>query len=72
MKAITYSRYGPPDVLTVEEVEKPVPKANELRIRVRAVEVTKADCELRSFKFAVQWFSLPLRLVLGVTRPRRR
>ncbi|MCA8943542.1 MAG: NAD(P)-dependent alcohol dehydrogenase, partial [Planctomycetes bacterium] len=72
MKAITYARYGPPDVLSVETVEAPVPRANEVRIRVRATEVTKADCELRSFRFPVKWFWLPLRLALGVTRPRRR
>ena len=39
-------------------------------IRVRAAEVT-ADCELRSFSFPVKWFWLPLRLVLGITRPKR-
>ncbi len=71
MKAITYSRYGPPDVLQLSEVRTPVPKDDEVLIRVRAAEATKADCEMRSFKFAVQWFWLPLRLALGVARPRR-
>ena len=71
MKAITYSEYGPPEVLQVEEVDKPVLKDDELLIRVRAAEATKADCEMRSFKFSVKWFWLPLRLALGVTKPRR-
>lgn len=71
MKAITYSRYGPPDVLQLSQVRTPVPKDDEVLVRVRAAEATKADCEMRSFKFAVQWFWLPLRLALGVTRPRR-
>ncbi len=71
MKAITYSRYGSPDVLKLSELEKPVPKDNEILIRVRAVEATKADCEMRSFKYSVKWFWLPLRIALGVTRPRR-
>jgi NADPH:quinone reductase-like Zn-dependent oxidoreductase len=71
MKAITYSNYGPPDVLQVRDVPKPVPKDDEILIRVRAVEATKADVEMRSFKFAVKWFWLPLRIALGLKRPRR-
>ena len=71
LKAITYSDYGPPDVLQLKEVEKPVPKDGEVLIRVRAVEATKSDCEMRSFKFAVKWFWLPLRIAFGVRKPRR-
>lgn len=71
MKAITYENYGPPDVLQVKEVPIPVPKDDELLIRVRAVEATKSDVEMRSFKFAVSWFWLPLRLAVGVRKPRR-
>lgn len=72
MKAITYTRYGPPEVLAVSEVPKPEPGDDELLIHVRAVEATKSDCELRSFRFSVNWFWLPLRLAVGVFRPRRR
>jgi len=71
MRAITYSHYGPPEVLQLSEVGKPVLKDDEVLIRVRAVEATKADCEMRSFKFAVSWFWLPLRLALGIRKPRR-
>lgn len=71
MKAIVYRRYGPPDVLSIGKVEKPSPQVNELLIEVRAAEATKSDCELRSFRFPVQWFSWPLRLVLGVTKPKK-
>lgn len=71
MKAITYSRYGPPDVLQLKDVEKTTPKDDEVLIKVRAAEATKSDCEMRSFKYAVKWFWLPLRLALGVRRPRR-
>lgn len=71
MKAIVYYRYGPPDVLRVQGVEAPKPKDDEILIRVRAAEVTKSDCELRSFRFPVKWHWLPLRLVLGAFRPRR-
>lgn len=71
MKAITYSDYGPPDVLHIKTVEKPVPKDNEILIEVRAAEATKSDCEMRSFKYSVKWFWLPLRIALGVTKPKR-
>jgi NADPH:quinone reductase-like Zn-dependent oxidoreductase len=71
MKAIVYSEYGAAEVLQVTEIEKPVPKDDEIRIQVHAVEVTKADCEMRSFQFAVQWFWLPLRIAAGITRPRK-
>jgi NADPH:quinone reductase-like Zn-dependent oxidoreductase len=71
MKAITYTRYGPPEVLELADVPAPAAGPGEIRIRVRAVEVTKADCEMRSFDFAVKWFTLPLRLAFGVTRPRQ-
>lgn len=71
MKAITYSRYGPPDVLQLKTVKTPVPKDDEVLIRVRAAEATKSDCEMRSFKFPVKWFWLPLRIAFGVRTPRR-
>lgn len=71
MKAVVYSRYGPPEVLSVEEVERPAPGDGDVLVEVRAAEATKADCELRSFRFAVKWFWLPLRLVFGIFRPRR-
>ena len=70
MRAIVYTKYGAPDVLQVKEVEKPKPEIDELLIKVHAAEATKADCELRSFKFAVKWFWLPLRIAMGLTRPR--
>ena len=71
MKAIVYKKYGSADVLRLEEIAKPTPNDAEILIRVRAAEVTKADCELRSFSFPVKWFWLPLRLAMGITRPRR-
>lgn len=72
MKAITYDRYGPPEVLRLADLSTPVPGDDEVLIRVRAAEATKADCEMRSFRFSVRWFWLPLRLALGIRRPRRR
>ena len=71
MKAIVYTKYGSPDVLQVNEVEKPKPKDDEVLIKVHAAEVTKADCEMRSFNFQVKWFWLPLRVALGLIKPRK-
>ncbi|MFF5290172.1 NAD(P)-dependent alcohol dehydrogenase [Paractinoplanes globisporus] len=72
MKAVIYARYGGPEVLRVADVPAPVPGDRDVLIRVRAAEATKSDCEFRSFRLSVKWFWLPLRLGLGVTRPRRR
>jgi NADPH:quinone reductase-like Zn-dependent oxidoreductase len=71
LKAITYSNYGSPDVLQLKDVKKPVPKDDEVLIKVRATEATKSDCEMRSFKYSVKWFWLPLRIALGVRKPKR-
>ena len=71
MKAIVYTKYGAPDVLQIREIEKPEPEDDEVLIKIHATEATKADCELRSFKFAVKWFWLPLRVAMGVTRPKK-
>ncbi len=70
MRAIVYTRYGEPDVLQLKDVDKPTPGDDELLIKVHAAEATKADCEMRSFKFAVKWFWLPLRIAVGLTRPK--
>ena len=72
MKAVCYSRYGDPDVLHLEDVPTPEPDAGRSLVKVRAAEATKSDCGLRSFRYAVKWFWLPLRLAIGVRRPRRR
>jgi NADPH:quinone reductase-like Zn-dependent oxidoreductase len=71
MKAIIYTKYGSPDVLQVKDIEKPIPKDDEILIKIHAVEVTKADCEMRSFNFQVKWFWLPLRVALGFIKPKK-
>ena len=70
MKAIVYASYGSPDVLQVRDVETPTVSKGTILIRVRAAEATKADCELRSFVFPVKWFWLPLRIAMGIRKPR--
>jgi len=58
MKAIIYTQYGPPEVARLTEVEKPVPKDNEVLIRVRAATVNRTDCGFRSAEyFIVRFFS---------------
>ncbi|MEA4909394.1 MAG: NAD(P)-dependent alcohol dehydrogenase [Anaerolineaceae bacterium] len=70
MKAIVCTRYGPPDVLRLGEVEKPVPGANEVLIRIHATTVTAGDCEMRALKFPL-WLSIPMRFYNGLVRPSR-
>lgn len=72
MKSIVYKKYGPPEVLQVERVEKPVPDDDQILIKIHAAEVTKADCEMRSLDFQVKWLRLPMRFALGITRPRKK
>jgi 2-desacetyl-2-hydroxyethyl bacteriochlorophyllide A dehydrogenase len=69
MKAIVWTKYGPPDVLQLKEVAKPTPKDNEVLIRIDATTVTTADCELRSLNIPIA-LRLPIRLYLGFRRPR--
>jgi NADPH:quinone reductase-like Zn-dependent oxidoreductase len=70
MKAIVCTKYGPPEVLELKEVEKPVPRDNELLIKVYASTVTSGDVRLRSFTWA-PWFWLPGRIMYGLTKPRK-
>lgn len=69
MKAIVWTKYGSADGLQFKEVEKPIPKPNEVLIRTRAATVTAGDCEVRGLKFSF-WFTIPLRLLFGLTKPR--
>ena len=70
MKAIVYTKYGSPDVLQLKEVEKPIPKANEILVKVKATTVTVADIRSRSFTVPPA-FWLPARMSLGLRGPRK-
>jgi NADPH:quinone reductase-like Zn-dependent oxidoreductase len=70
MKAVVWTRYGPPDVLELREVEKPTPMEDEVLIRIYATTVTAGDCEMRSLRFPI-YLSLAMRLWRGVLRPRK-
>jgi NADPH:quinone reductase-like Zn-dependent oxidoreductase len=71
MKAIVCTKYGPPDVLQLRDLEKPAPKDNEVLIRVRASTVTSGDVWIRSSTYA-PWFWLPGRIMYGLTKPRKK
>lgn len=70
MKAIVCSKYGSPDVLRLQEIEKSAPKDNELLVKVYATTVTSGDCRVRAFKSPILYW-LPMRLVLGLRKPRK-
>ena len=70
MKAIVYEKYGPPEVLHLKEVEKPIPKDNEVLIKIFATTVSSGDVRLRSFTVPTsQW--IPFRIVIGLRGPKR-
>ena len=71
MKAVTYKKYGPPEVLQFEDLEKPVPEDNEVLIRTCATTVTSGDWRARSLEMPAG-FGLIARLIFGITQPRQK
>ncbi len=69
MKAIVCTKYGPPDVLQLKEVEKPTPNDNEVLIKIHASAVTVSDCIVRSGKVNILLW-IPMRIFVGFRRPR--
>ncbi len=65
MKALVYTKYGSPDILQLKEVEKPVPKDNEVLIKVHATTVNRTDCAtIRAKPFF-------MRIVTGLLKPKK-
>jgi NADPH:quinone reductase-like Zn-dependent oxidoreductase len=71
MKAIVYTKYGPADVLYLQEVEKPTPKDNEVLIQVHATSVTTGDCNARGFTFVPPGFGFMARMMFGTKKPKQ-
>jgi len=71
MKAVVWTNYGPPDVLQLQELEKPTPKDNEVLIKVHASTASTPDTEFRRLKLPL-FFAIFLRLYLGLRKPTRR
>jgi NADPH:quinone reductase-like Zn-dependent oxidoreductase len=66
VRAVVHDRYGPPEVLRVEEVERPVPAADEILVRIHATTVSRTDCHARAAN-PFLW-----RIFLGLRRPKKR
>ena len=78
MKAIVYTKYGPPDVLQLKDIEKPVPKNNEILIKIQATPVNYGDITARNFgNLSTRQFNMPLlfwfpaRIGFGFSKPKR-
>ncbi len=70
MKAIICTKYGPPEVLQLAEVDKPVPRENEILIAIKASAVTASDIFIRSSNIPIR-FRIPMRLMIGIFKPRK-
>ena len=70
MKAVIWTAYGPPDVLKLADIPKPVPGDNEVCIKVYATSVVAGDCEMRSLRLPFV-LRLPMRLMNGLRAPKR-
>jgi NADPH:quinone reductase-like Zn-dependent oxidoreductase len=69
MKAVVYEKYGPPEVLQIREIEKPMPKDNEVLIKIFVTTVTVADSRVRGFNVPPSYWLLA-RIALGIRKPK--
>jgi NADPH:quinone reductase-like Zn-dependent oxidoreductase len=70
MKVILHTKYGPPDELQLHEVATPIPKHNEVLIKIQATSVTTSDCNIRNLTFVPNYLHLPIRLQFGFYKPK--
>ena len=70
MKAIVWTKYGPPEGLEFREVDRPVPKDNEILVKIHATTVTAGDCEMRTLTFPF-YLGFFIRFYTGLKRPKR-
>src|SRR5437879_4778748 len=69
MKAIMHTQYGPPGLLRFEEVDKPIPKDDEVLIAIYATTVSTGDCNIRNFTFVTKTMRPMAKLMFGVGKP---
>ena len=69
MKAILHTHYGSPDLLELREVDKPIPKANEVLIAIHATTVSTGDCNVRNFTFVTKSMRPIAKLMFGIGKP---
>jgi NADPH:quinone reductase-like Zn-dependent oxidoreductase len=73
MRAVVYDRYGAPDVLRLADVERPVPKEDEVLVKIHATTVTRSDCAIREGNRRSGLVAMLIsRLISGLPRPRQR
>ena len=66
MRAVIYNKYGPPELLHLEDIERPAPRDNEVLVQIYATTVNRSDCGFRKAEpFIVRFFS-------GLLRPKKR
>ena len=70
MKTVVCEQYGPPEILEFREIEKPVPKENEVLIKVYASSVNAADCNIRGLTYIPSGLGLMAKLMLGFNKPK--
>jgi NADPH:quinone reductase-like Zn-dependent oxidoreductase len=69
MRAVVCARYGPPEVLQLRDLPRPMPKGGEVCIKILATSVTASDCIVRGLNLPLR-LKLPLRIALGFRGPR--
>ena len=70
MKAVIYEKYGPPEVLQIKDIERPIPKDDEVLIKNYATTVHIGDTRMRGFRVPKKYW-IPMRLFVGITKPKR-
>src|SRR3954467_729419 len=69
VKAVLHTHYGSPDLLELREMDKPIPKANEVLIAIHATTVSTGDCNLRNFTFVTKSMRPIAKLMFGIGKP---
>jgi len=69
VKAVLHTHYGSPDLLELREVDKPIPKANQVLIAIHATTVSTGDCNVRNFTFVTKSMRPIAKLMFGIGKP---